>query len=37
MIWALETEEAPLLEAVAREWLLETVQPGEDFACASYL
>jgi hypothetical protein len=27
-----EAEESPLLEAVAREWLLQTLQAGEDFA-----
>jgi hypothetical protein len=28
--WASETEVSPLLVAVAREWLLKTLQTGED-------
>jgi hypothetical protein len=28
-----EAEESPLLEAVARERLLKTLQAGEDLAC----
>jgi hypothetical protein len=28
-----EAEESPLLEAVATEWLLKTLQAGEDLAC----
>jgi hypothetical protein len=29
-----EAEESPLLEAVAREWLVKTQQAGEDLACS---
>jgi hypothetical protein len=31
--WAREAEESPLLEAVARERLLETLQAGKELAC----
>jgi hypothetical protein len=32
--WEREAEESPMLEAVAREQLLETLQAGEDLACS---
>jgi hypothetical protein len=32
--WAFEIEESPLLEAVAREWLVKTQQAGKGLACA---
>jgi hypothetical protein len=31
-----EAEESPLLEAVARERLLETLQAGEGLACSDF-
>jgi hypothetical protein len=32
--WTRETEESPLLEAIARERLVKTQQAGKDLACA---
>jgi hypothetical protein len=32
-----EAKESPLSEAIAREWLLETLQAGDDLACSSDL
>jgi hypothetical protein len=32
-MWTQDAEESPVLEAVARERLLETLKAGEDLVC----
>jgi hypothetical protein len=35
--WVLEAEESPMSVAIAREWLVKTLQVGEDLACSDLL